>query len=49
MEVCKMEKATYFLLSNPHMWDVLQKDPEKGKLSHNLAIKEQFIALDAMA
>ena len=48
MGVCKMEQTTYFLLSNPHMWDVLQEDLDKGALSHNLAIRELFIALNAM-
>ena len=46
--LCKMAKATYFLVSNPRKWDVLQEDPNKGVLSHNLAIRELFIALNAM-
>ena len=49
MGVCKIAPTTYFLLSNPLMSNVLQEDPAKGALSHNLRIREQFIALDAMA
>ena len=41
--------GNFFPALQPLMWDVLQEDPEKDALSHSLVIREQFIALNAMA